>query len=255
MRLTKWGPFQGRGFLTRPKGSVLHDLCSQVHLYFTVIPLMPPPIPLAFDVSTGVHFEDDQVMVVSKPAGMLTVPGRGPEKQDCLLNRLLAWCPETKLVHRLDQATSGLMVFAKGLTAQRQLSGQFQTRQVHKRYVAIVHGKLMPTTGTVKLPLIADWPQRPRQKVDWVNGKPSETHWQSLAYDAASDQTRVELTPITGRSHQLRVHMLSLGHPIVGDRLYGPESNMPRMCLHASLLAFAHPVTGEAMPFNCAPKF
>jgi len=216
---------------------------------------MPSPIPLAFDVSSGVLFEDDQVIVVNKPAGLLAVPGRGPDKQDCLLNRLLATCPDTRLVHRLDQATSGLMVFAKGPIAQRQLSAQFQARQVQKSYVAIVHGHLLPSAGSIHLPLIADWPHRPRQKVDLAQGKPSETQWQSLAYDSALDQTRVALKPITGRSHQLRVHMLSLGHPIVGDRLYGPEDGMARMCLHACALAFAHPARGEVMHFDCAPAF
>jgi tRNA pseudouridine32 synthase/23S rRNA pseudouridine746 synthase len=217
---------------------------------------MQQPRPPVFDAATGaLLFEDDHLIVVSKPAGMLAVPGRGPDKQDCLLSRLMAWCPATLLVHRLDQATSGVMLFTKSLAMQRQLSGLFQARLVQKRYVAIVHGQLASDSGVVNLPLIADWPQRPRQKVDLAHGKPSETHWELLRYDAASNQTRVALKPITGRSHQLRVHMLSLGHPIVGDRLYGPIDDAPRMCLHASSLAFAHPADGAEMQFESAPDF
>ncbi len=191
--------------------------------------------------------QDPHLLVVDKPAGLLAVPGRGPDKQDCLLHRLQALYPEVLVVHRLDQATSGLMVLARNPAVQRQLSALFRDRQVHKQYQATVHGRLQPTHGTVSLPLAADWPQRPRQKVDTVAGKPSETHWTVLAYDPGSHTSSVALEPVTGRTHQLRVHMLALGHPIVGDTLYGLPDGAPRMQLHALALAFVHPVTGEAL--------
>lgn len=195
---------------------------------------------------------DHALLVANKPAGMLAVPGRGVDKQDCLITRLQEAHPELLLVHRLDQATSGLMVFARHALMQKQLSALFSERQVHKSYAATVHGHLQPDVGTVKLPLMADWPNRPRQKVDEALGKPSETHWEVLRYDALSQTTEVNLMPVTGRTHQLRVHMLALGHPIVGDRLYGEMDAADRMLLHAQTLAFAHPDSGLWMAFRCS---
>ena len=210
--------------------------------------------------------QDDYLLFADKPAGMLAVPGRGPDKQDCLLTRLQAHDPAILLVHRLDQATSGLMVFARSLPVQKRLSALFSGRELQKRYLATVHGKLQPHTGTVKLPLMADWPQRPRQKVDLQHGKPSQTDWEVLDYDPDTDTSRLQLSPVTGRTHQLRVHMMAIGHPIVGDTLYGPSATPTgatgavgmvgagnsadadpavRMLLHAHALSLPHPVTGE----------
>jgi tRNA pseudouridine32 synthase / 23S rRNA pseudouridine746 synthase len=209
-------------------------------------------------------FEDAHLLVVNKPPGLLAVPGRGPDKQDCLLHRLQGVCQDVLLVHRLDQATSGLMVFAKSAVLQRALSKLFETRQVHKQYTAVVRGLLEHDTGVVDLPLIADWPQRPKQKVDSVHGKPSQTRWQVLSRDSEANTTRVALEPVTGRSHQLRVHMLALGHVIVGDGLYGDDTDSVvaiaavsprRMCLHATRLAFKHPVTGADLSFGSTPDF
>jgi tRNA pseudouridine32 synthase / 23S rRNA pseudouridine746 synthase len=201
----------------------------------------------------NITYTDVHLLIVNKPAGLLAVPGRGADKQDCLITRLQTLYSDVLLVHRLDQATSGLMVFARNTAIQKRLSTLFSERAVHKSYAATVHGQLQPETGTVSLPIMADWPNRPRQKVDMVQGKPCETHWQVRDYDAASDTTQIELRPVTGRTHQLRVHMLALGHPIVGDRLYGTDSTAPRMLLHAQKLAFAHPVSGDWMAFSCEP--
>jgi tRNA pseudouridine32 synthase / 23S rRNA pseudouridine746 synthase len=217
----------------------------------------PAVVPIAV-------FEDDHLLVVNKPPGLLAVPGRGPDKQDCLLHRLQAVCPGVLLVHRLDQATSGLMVFAKSPALQRALSKLFEARQVHKQYIAVVRGQMAHDTGVVDLPLIADWPQRPKQKIDVVHGKPSQTRWVVLTRDSKADTTRVALEPVTGRSHQLRVHMLALGHVLVGDRLYGDSADEvcktfdqdgSRMCLHATRLSFSHPATGADLSFDSAPDF
>ncbi len=198
-------------------------------------------------------YQDDHLLIVNKPAGLLAVPGRGADKQDCLIHRVQAVFPQALVVHRLDQATSGLVVLALSPVVQKSLSALFQDRHIHKRYIATVQGQLQPEMGTVTLPLMADWPQRPRQKVDMVMGKPSETQWQVQTYDAASDTTLVALHPVTGRTHQLRVHMLALGHPIVGDTLYGTASSAPRMALHAQSLAFTHPITGKWLAVCCEP--
>ena len=195
---------------------------------------------------------DDAFIVVNKPSGLLSVPGRGPDKADCLSARVQAEFAEALVVHRLDMETSGLMVFARNLDAQRALNRAFEQRLVEKYYVAVVTGIVENDHGTINLPLICDWPNRPRQMVDHAIGKPSTTHYVVLARDAALMQTRVGLTPITGRSHQLRVHMASLGHAIVGDSLYSvnPPLDGQRLLLHAAKLCFPHPVSSE--PVNCA---
>lgn len=201
---------------------------------------------------------DDALLVVNKPAGLLSVPGRGEERRDSLATRVQAEYPEALIVHRLDMATSGLLVLARGAEMHRRLSRLFRERQVEKRYVALVSGRLQPAAGQVDLPLIADWPNRPRQKVDFRVGKPSLTHFRTLAFDPAADASRVELSPVTGRSHQLRVHMQSLGHPILGDELYADtaaRSRAPRLMLHAAWLAFPHPATLAPLEFACAPPF
>lgn len=207
-------------------------------------------------------FEDDALLVLDKPAGLLSVPGRGADKADCLSARAQQRWPDALIVHRLDQATSGLVLLARGPAMQRQLSRAFAERQIAKRYEALVHGRLTQAPmaadaiwSEIDLPLIPDWPQRPRSKVDHATGKPSRTRWRALQHDAASNTTRVSLEPVTGRTHQLRVHLQAIGHPIVGDALYGPPDGAPRLMLHACALGLAHPVTGEWLQWERAASF
>jgi tRNA pseudouridine32 synthase / 23S rRNA pseudouridine746 synthase len=202
---------------------------------------------------------DDHLLVFDKPAGLLAVPGRGPENQDCLSARAQAAYPDALIVHRLDMATSGLIVMARGIEAQRRLSMSFEKRRVHKRYGAVVAGELgNPSAGngwnTIDLPLILDWLARPRSKVDHDSGKPSLTRWR-LAPEAPPipGTTRLELEPVTGRSHQLRVHLQAIGHPIVGDPLYASEAQeamAPRLLLHAQAIEIPHPVTDQPLRFE-----
>jgi len=206
-------------------------------------------------------YADDTLLVFDKPSGLLAVPGRGADKQDCLSARVQARYPDALIVHRLDMATSGLMVMARGAVAQRALSKVFAAREVTKRYVAIVAGRLEPTMegwGTIDLPIIVDWPRRPLRMVDRIHGKPSLTRWRVLEVDEAGTHTRVELEPVTGRSHQLRVHLREVGHPILGDTLYAPpdvQARAGRLLLHACALHFAHPLTDEALRFECPAPF
>ena len=207
-------------------------------------------------MSVTVLHDDDACIVVDKPRGLLSVPGRGAHLQDCMATRVQALFADALVVHRLDMATSGLMLFARGIDAQRRLSRAFAQREVHKRYVAVVHGALDAEQGEIDLPLIADWPNRPRQKVDHAHGKPSLTRWRVI--DADTDRTRVELEPVTGRAHQLRVHLLAIGHPILGDALYAPPevlARADRLLLHAAQLRFAHPVSGETVAIESAVPF
>jgi tRNA pseudouridine32 synthase/23S rRNA pseudouridine746 synthase len=204
----------------------------------------------------SIVYQDDDLLIVNKPSGLLTVPGKDPKHADCLIARVNRVFPNAKIVHRLDMATSGIICLAMHKEAHRNLSIQFQDRKTAKRYVARVFGKLEQQTGSVDLPLICDWPNRPKQMVDHDKGKPSLTHFKVLEHEAQA--TRVELTPITGRSHQLRVHMLSLGHPILGDRLYAHSEALalaPRLQLHAEMLSLTHPVSGETLVFEAAPEF
>lgn len=204
----------------------------------------------------SIVYQDDDLLIVNKPSGLLTVPGKDPKHADCLIARINRVFPTAKIVHRLDMATSGIICLAMHKEAHRNLSIQFQDRKTVKRYIARVFGKLEQETGSVDLPLICDWPNRPKQMVDHDNGKPSLTHFKVLEYE--QNATRVELTPITGRSHQLRVHMLSLGHPILGDKLYAhPEAfaMAPRLQLHAEMLTLAHPASGETLIFEAVPEF
>lgn len=209
---------------------------------------------------TVVHV-DDTLLVLDKPSGLLSVPGRGADKADCVAARAQARYPEARIVHRLDMDTSGLIVMARGPVAQRALSMAFAARAVTKRYLAVVAGHVEPQAdewGCIDLPLICDWPNRPRQIVDHAIGKPSLTRWRSVAYDTASDTTRVELEPVTGRTHQLRVHLAALGHPILGDPLYAPsavQARTPQLMLHAWRLAFAHPASGEPLVFERPAPF
>ncbi len=212
----------------------------------------PPP-----KARLRLHYRDAQLLAVEKPAGLLSVPGRGADRHDSLLTRVQADWPQALLVHRLDMATSGLMLFALDPETQSALGRMFQDRQIHKRYLALVAGRL-PASGEVDLPLIADWPRRPRQKVDREQGRPALTRYRRLAYDTAGDVSRVLLMPVTGRSHQLRVHMAALGHPILGDTLYADEAARaasPRLLLHAQGLAFAHPRTGAPLEIESTAPF
>lgn len=204
-----------------------------------------------------VVFADDFLIVADKPAGLLSVPGRGEDKQDCLVHRLQKRFPDALTVHRLDMSTSGLLVLARGETMHKVLSRMFRERLVSKRYVAVLEGLLDREAGEVDLPLICDWPNRPRQKVDFDIGKPSLTRYRVLEHDPQAGTTRVDLEPVTGRSHQLRVHMAALGHPILGDDLYGSPTGQchPRLLLHATDLAFAHPSTATLIKFHCAAPF
>jgi tRNA pseudouridine32 synthase/23S rRNA pseudouridine746 synthase len=195
-------------------------------------------------------------VAADKPAGRPTVPGRPAELHDCLWTRVQAEVPDALVVHRLDMATSGLVLFARGPVLQRLLSQAFAERRVGKHYVAVVDGDVEGDAGTITLPLAADWPNRPRQRIDPAHGKPSVTHWQVL--ERSAGRTRLRLTPLTGRTHQLRVHCLAIGHAIVGDTLYAPPAvaqAAPRLLLHAAALAFDDPQTGEAVTLEAPPPF
>ena len=193
------------------------------------------------------------MIIVTKPAGLLSVPGKAPGAGDCLESRLRHQIPEALLVHRLDMDTSGLMVFAANRAAQRHLGLQFEKRHVDKTYVADVEGQIGADTGTVTLPLICDWPNRPLQMVCHDRGKHAETRWQVIG--GGVDWTRLELFPKTGRSHQLRVHMQAIGHPILGDRFYGDHTRAPRLHLHAAALGFYHPSDGRRVTFQDPAPF
>lgn len=196
-------------------------------------------------------------MVVNKASGLLSVPGRAPENKDSVMTRIQADFPTAESVHRLDMATSGVIVVALTKAAERELKRQFREREPKKSYIARVWGHLAQDEGLIDLPLICDWPNRPKQKVCYETGKPSQTLYQVLSRDA-DGSTRVKLSPITGRSHQLRVHMLAIGHPILGDGFYAhPEAKAmaSRLQLHAQELCITHPEFGTVMHFKCKPEF
>lgn len=209
----------------------------------------PPMDPLV------VLHEDHEVLLVDKPSGLLSVPGRGEHLADCLIRRIQDVFPMALLVHRLDRDTSGVMIFALTPHAQRHLGLQFEKRQTKKTYVARVSGRLEPKTGIVDLPLIVDWPNRPLQMVCHETGKPAQTEWRVVR--ATDQETRVRLMPKTGRSHQLRVHMLAKGHPILGDPFYakGADLNYDRLMLHSETLQFRHPDGGRGMRITAKAPF
>ena len=220
-------------------------------------------------------YADDSLLVLNKPAGLLSVPGRGEDKQDCLSVRVQSRFSDALIVHRLDMATSGLMLMARGPAVQRQLNEAFASRAVHKRYIAVVDGHL-PTPlntlddwGDIDLPIAVDWPRRPLRVIDPVLGKPSQTRWRVLAHSTAHSSapddsphfmptTRLELEPVTGRSHQLRVHLQAIGHAILGDALYGcasVQAQSDRLLLHAHTLMLAHPLDGRELALTCPAPF
>lgn len=220
--------------------------------------MLPAEGPLAVQAL----YEDTDILVLHKPAGLLCVPGRGPDKQDCLSARAQQRWPGALIVHRLDQATSGLVLMARHIDAQRTLSQAFAERQVHKRYVAVVQGQMQPpgegAWAEIDMPIAADWERRPLRVIDPAHGKPSLTRWRAEAHDATAGTTRVLLEPVTGRTHQLRVHLAALGHAILGDALYADAATLarsPRLLLHASELALAHPATGEPLQFHWPAEF
>jgi len=202
--------------------------------------------------------QDEHLLAVEKPPGLLAVPGRNADKQDSLSLRVQAVFPQALVVHRLDQPTSGLMLFALTAEAQSHFGRLFQRREVYKEYAAVVRARPEPSSGEIDLPLIADWPNRPRQRIDHDSGKPSRTRYELIAYDLASDTSRMRLLPLTGRSHQLRVHMAAIGHPILGDELYADEQThrcSERLLLHAHRLRFVHPGTGDEISLESPLPF
>lgn len=216
-------------------------------------PHIVPPCHAEIDII----YQDSSLLVINKPEPLLSTPGRLPENKDSAISRLQAQYPSAELVHRLDMATSGLMVIALSKWITRELSIQFQQRQIEKEYIAVLHGHVKSDSGSIDFPLITDWPNRPKQKVCYETGKPSLTHYQLLErYD--NQTSRVLYQPITGRSHQLRLHSLAIGHPILGCQLYqqnGSEAMADRLLLHASLLGFTHPISQEKLVFNSPAPF
>jgi tRNA pseudouridine32 synthase/23S rRNA pseudouridine746 synthase len=216
---------------------------------------MPVEDPMAHD-GLDIVFLDDALIVLDKPSGLLSVPGRGADKQDCLSARVQAQYADALVVHRLDMATSGLIVMARGAAVQRALSEAFANRLVAKRYEAVVQGEVIAPENAwrvIDLPIGVDWPNRPLRVIDPLNGKPSITRLQLSHFDAQRQVSHVTLEPLTGRTHQLRLHLQALGHPILGDALYAPvgvAALSPRLLLHASELGFAHPLTGLPMQFK-----
>ncbi|WP_426359813.1 bifunctional tRNA pseudouridine(32) synthase/23S rRNA pseudouridine(746) synthase RluA [Pseudocolwellia sp. HL-MZ19] len=205
-----------------------------------------PPL----DPYLHIVYRDNDIVVLNKGSGLLTVPGRLPEHKDCLENRVARVLPSATIVHRLDMATSGIIIMALNKPAHVAISQQFEKRKTQKRYIARVFGHVKEEQGSVDQPLICDWPNRPKQMIDYERGKQSLTHYKVLSY--SDNSTLVELTPVTGRSHQLRVHMLSLEHPILGDRLYAHDEALAmakRLNLHAQMLSIHHPVSNEEMTF------
>jgi tRNA pseudouridine32 synthase/23S rRNA pseudouridine746 synthase len=207
-------------------------------------------------MNVTILFQDFDIIIVDKDPNLLSVPGRGVEKLDSVYHRLTLQFEEVHIVHRLDMATSGIMVFARHKEALCHIQQQFQHRQTEKSYQAIIAGRLTPTEGAINLPMRCDWPNRPKQMVCYEFGKKSLTRWRVMKY--YENSTRVELIPITGRSHQLRIHCNALGHPILGDNLYGTTESQAateHLCLHAQSLSFTHPSTLERLTFTSSAAF
>ncbi len=208
--------------------------------------VLPPPIG-----NIEYVYDDEHIIIVEKPSNMLSVPGRSPDKQDCLINRVKKLFPEARIVHRLDFSTSGLMVLAQNPESHRKLSRQFENREIEKTYVAEVYGQPDETSGQLNLPLRCDWERRPLQIVDNDLGKKAQTFWQII--ERFEKSCLVELIPVTGRTHQLRVHMQAMGHPVLGDELYAHKtahSMSDRLCLHAKELIITHPTENNRLTFT-----
>ncbi|TAG26762.1 MAG: RluA family pseudouridine synthase [Burkholderiales bacterium] len=212
-----------------------------------------PPI----DAGLQLVYQDEHFIAIDKPAGLLSVPGRGEDLQDCALHRVQQRFPQALLVHRLDEATSGLLLFALSPQVQKTLSAAFEARQVQKIYHAWAHGTDLPLQGVIDAPIAVDWPNRPLRKIDFESGQSAITHFQTLSKNELLAQSLCRLEPQTGRTHQLRVHLQHIGHPIIGDKLYGlPQSDAPRLMLHASGLKFVHPhEAGKLIELTCPPPF
>lgn len=209
-------------------------------------------------MNLDIVYQDQHLIAVNKPSGLLSVPGRGPEHQDCVISRVQSTYPNSRIIHRLDMATSGLLLVAHNVNALRAFSKLFEKRLISKRYIAVVHGIPKDPEGEITEPLICDWPNRPKQKVCWETGKSATTHYRLIEADRSSNRSRIELIPHTGRSHQLRVHMLTIGHPILGDEFYGHEQSRKsaqRLLLHAMELRFNHPFSGEPIHLLCECDF
>lgn len=209
----------------------------------------PPP-----DHGLDLIYTDDSLLVVNKPAGLLAVPGRGADKQECLTSRVQRDHPDALVVHRLDMATSGLMVFALSPAVQRKLSAMFRDRAVEKHYAAIVSGYVVPMIGEIDLPIAADWANRPLRTIDIESGKTALTRFHVLSHNENTDTTCLDLEPVTGRTHQLRIHTAAIGHPILGDLLYG-GGKADRLMLHACSLRLAHPIHGVLLHLTNSPPF
>jgi len=220
---------------------------------------MQEPLPYLVPHSTeeiAVLHEDSDLLLVRKPDLLLSIPGRHPLNKDCLITRLRQHFPTATIVHRLDLDTSGIMVVPLNKPAHAHISRQFQERQVHKSYHAIVYGVVAADAGEIDLPITCDWERRPRQMICHRRGRPALTHFTVL--ERGIDRTRVLLQPVTGRSHQLRIHMRELGHPILGCDMYAHEQALAmakRLMLHASTLEFTHPTTGQWLRGECPADF
>jgi tRNA pseudouridine32 synthase/23S rRNA pseudouridine746 synthase len=213
-------------------------------------------MPIIPTIST--LYEDQHLLIINKPHDLLTTPGRGPDKQDCVIQRVLSHYPNARIIHRLDMATSGVLIIALSHAAQAAMGKLFEKRQIKKQYIAVIDGELSQESGDVQLPLICDWDNRPRQKVCYETGKFAHTLYSKIEYDTDNCCTRVCLEPLTGRSHQLRVHMLAIGHPIWGDYFYGQDGvadKSERLLLHAYKVAFIHPLTQEYVDITSEPPF
>lgn len=203
-----------------------------------------------------VIFADAHILVLDKPPGLLTVPGNHPDRADCLESRAREIFPTARIVHRLDMDTSGVIILGLTIAAHAELGRQFEKRLTAKRYIAKVWGEMMETEGRVEQPIITDWPNRPKQMIDPVRGRAAVTDWQVMDFE--DGHSRVELVPLTGRSHQLRLHMAYLGHPVLGDNFYahaGARAASDRLCLHAKSLSLYHPATGDEVSFESAVPF
>ncbi|MDB5506532.1 MAG: RluA family pseudouridine synthase [Devosia sp.] len=223
---------------------------------------MLKPMPASFDYRPPLEphltiiYEDADLVVLDKPSGLLSVPGNHPHLQDSLKTRVQQRFPEAEMVHRLDMDTSGILVMARNKPALARTGMQFEKRTTEKQYIARVWGNFLNDSGLVDLPLATDWENKPRQRVDYERGRASQTEWLVLEREAAA--TRVALKPLTGRTHQLRVHMMEIGHVILGDVFYAegePLAAAPRLQLHAERLSFLHPTTGEVLDFHIPAPF